>query len=321
MPEEERAVVGLGNAVVDVLSHVDDAFLAAHGLPKGAMTLVDGARAGRLQAAMAPSLEASGGSAANTVAGIAARGGKAAFIGRTAGDRLGGVFARDMRALGVDFAAPPSAAGAGTGRCLVMVTPDAQRTMCTWLGAAAELAPGDVDPAQVAAARIAYLEGYLWDPPAAREACRKAASIARAAGRKVALSLSDPFCVERHRRDFRALVDGGGVDILVANEAELAALYEAADFESGLAAVRGACAAAALTRGPRGSVVAAGGEVHEIAAVPVSRVVDTTGAGDLYAAGFLHVLASGGSAAEAGRAGADAAAATLGHLGARPPAG
>ena len=321
MPEEERAVVGLGNAVVDVLSHVDDAFLAAHGLPKGAMTLVDGARAGRLQAEMAPSLEASGGSAANTVAGIAARGGKAAFIGRTGGDRLGGVFARDMRALGVDFAAPPSAAGAGTGRCLVMVTPDAQRTMCTWLGAAAELAPGDVDPAQVAAARIAYLEGYLWDPPAAREACRKAASIARAAGRKVALSLSDPFCVERHRRDFRALVDGGGIDILVANEAELAALYGAADFESGLAAVRGACAAAALTRGPRGSVVAAGGEVHEIAAVPVSRVVDTTGAGDLYAAGFLHVLASGGSAAEAGRAGAAAAAATLGHLGARPPAG
>ena len=320
MPEEERAVVGLGNAVVDVLSHIDDAFLAAHGLPKGAMTLVDGDRAGRLQAAMAPSVEASGGSAANTVAGIAARGGKAAFIGRTGGDRLGGVFARDMRALGVDFAAPPSGEGAGTGRCLVMVTPDAQRTMCTWLGAAAELAPGDVDPARIAAARITYLEGYLWDPPAAREACRKAASIARAAGRKVALSLSDPFCVERHRRDFRALVDGGEIDVLVANEAELAALYEAADFESGLAAVRGACEAAALTRGARGSVVLAGGAVHEIAAVPVPRVVDTTGAGDLYAAGFLHVLASGGSAAEAGRAAAAAAAETLGHLGARPPA-
>lgn len=320
MPEEERAVVGLGNAVVDVLSHVDDAFLAAHRLPKGAMTLVDGDRAGRLQAAMATSVEASGGSAANTVAGIAARGGKAAFIGRTGGDRLGGVFARDMRALGVDFAAPPSGEGAGTGRCLVMVTPDAQRTMCTWLGAAAELAPGDVDPARIAAARITYLEGYLWDPPAAREACRKAASIARAAGRKVALSLSDPFCVERHRRDFRALVDGGEIDVLVANEAELAALYEAADFESGLAAVRGACEAAALTRGARGSVVLAGGAVHEIAAVPVPRVVDTTGAGDLYAAGFLHVLASGGSAAAAGRAGAAAAAETLGHLGARPPA-
>lgn len=317
MPNPAHAVVGLGNAIVDVLSHADDTLLAAHDMPKGSMTLFDDDRAHRLYAAMGPGVEVSGGSAANTVAGVAALGGKAAFVGKVCDDQLGGVFAHDIRALGVHFDTPPARGGPGTGRCLVLVTPDAQRTMGTFLGAAGTLGPDDVDTGLIAGSGICYVEGYLWDSPSARAACRKAMDGARAAGRRVALGLSDPFCVDRHRADFRELV-AGGVDILFANEAELIALYEAADFDSGLRAIRGQCAVAALTRSEKGSVVIGGGELHVIAAEPVARVVDTTGAGDLYAAGFLHALASGLPPAEAGRRGGRAAARVIGHFGARP---
>lgn len=317
MPEPAYDVVGLGNAIVDVLSSVDEAFVAAHGLPKGSMTLIDGERAQRLQEETGASVEISGGSAANTIVGVASFGGRAAFVGKLRDDALGDAFARDIRSLGVRFDTPRAAAGPGTGRCLVFVTPDAQRTMCTFLGAAGGLGPGDIDPDLVANARIAYLEGYLWDPPAAREACLEAARLAHAAGRKVALSLSDPFCVDRHRDDLRAFV-ADGVDILFANEAELLSLYGAADFESGLAAVRDNCPMAALTRGEKGSVVVADGETYAVAAEPVPRVVDTTGAGDLYAAGFLFALAGGRGPAAAGRLGGLAAAEVIGHFGARP---
>ena len=317
MPEPAYDVVGLGNAIVDVLSSVDDAFVAAHDLPRGSMTLIDSDRAQRLQRETGESVEISGGSAANTVVGVASFGGRAAFVGKLRDDALGDSFARDIRAQGVRFDTPRAADGPGTGRCLVFVTPDAQRTMCTFLGAAGGLGPGDVDPNLVADARIAYLEGYLWDPPAAREACYEAARIAREAGRKVALSLSDPFCVDRHREDLRAFV-ADSADILFANEAELLSLYEAEDFGAGVAAVRDRVPVAALTRSEKGSVVVAGGEAHAVAAEPVARVVDTTGAGDLYAAGFLHALAAGREPAEAARLGGVAAAEVIGHFGARP---
>ena len=317
MPEPAYDVVGLGNAIVDVLAGVDDAFVAAHGLPKGSMTLIDGERARRLQGEMGESVEISGGSAANTIVGVASFGGRAAFVGKLRDDSLGDAFARDIRSLGVRFDTPRAADGPGTGRCLVFVTPDAQRTMCTFLGAAGGLGPDDIDPEPVANARIAYLEGYLWDPPAARAACLEAARIAREAGRKVALSLSDPFCVDRHREDLRAFVESG-VDILFANEAELLSLYGVGDFDAGLAIVRERCPWAALTRGDKGSVVVADGEAHVVAAEPVARVVDTTGAGDLYAAGFLFALADGRGPAEAGRLGGLAAAEVIGHFGARP---
>ena len=317
MSEPTYAVVGIGNAIVDVLSHADDSFVEAHNLPKGAMTLLDGDQAQRLYEAMGPGVEVSGGSAANTIAGIASFGARAAFIGKVRDDQLGEVFAHDIRSLGVHFDTPGAWDGAGTARCLILVTPDAQRTMGTFLGAAVSLGPDDVEPALIADSRVTYLEGYLWDPPHAKDAFRKAVDLAHEAGRQVALSLSDPFCVDRHREEFRDLV-AGGVDILFANEAELISLYEAADFDAGVRAVRGQCAIAALTRGERGSVLLAGDETHVVDAAPASRVVDTTGAGDLYAAGFLHALASGRPLAEAGRLGSLAAAEVLGHFGARP---
>ena len=310
-------VVGIGNAIVDVLARAGDGFIAEHGLAKGTMTLIDGARARRLYGAMGETVEISGGSAANTMAGVASFGGAAAFIGKVCDDLLGAAFARDIRSLGVRFDTPPAAGGPGTGRCLVTVTPDAQRTMATFLGAAGDLAPEDLDAELIAASDTTYLEGYLWDPPGARAACMKAAEIARAAGRKVALSLSDTSCVARHRDALCALANGG-VDIVFANEAELMALYEAPDFDAGLRAIRGRCPVAALTRGEKGSVIAADGATYEVAAEPAARVADTTGAGDLYAAGFLYALARGRPLAEAGRLGSVAAAEVVSHFGARP---
>lgn len=309
-------VVGIGNALVDVLVHADDAFLEEHGLPKGTMTLIDAGRAATLYDLMPPAVEISGGSAANTMAGIASCGGMGAYIGRVATDQLGGVFAHDIRAAGVAFERHPSQSLA-TGRCLIFVTPDAQRTMQTFLGAGADLGPEDVDPALIASAQVTYLEGYLWDPPAAKDAFLKAASAAREAGRRVALTLSDPFCVDRYRDEFVDLVRDH-VDILFANEAEILHLYRASTFDEALQHVRGQCEVAALTRSEKGSVVVTAGEVHVIDAAPVARVVDTTGAGDMYAAGFLFGFTHGYDLATCGRMGGIAAAEIISHFGARP---
>jgi sugar/nucleoside kinase (ribokinase family) len=310
-------VLGIGNAIVDVLAHADDAFLARHGLAKGTMTLVEAEQARTLYEAMGPAIEISGGSAANTIAGLAALGARSAFIGKLRDDQLGDVFDHDIRALGVTFRTPRAREGAPSARCLVLVTPDAQRTMATYLGASTGLGPDDIDPDLIGAARIVYLEGYLWDPPAAKEAFRHAARLAHAAGGQVALSLSDPFCVARHRADFLRLIESE-VDILFANEAEITALYETDNFEHALRLLRAQCRMAALTRSEKGSVILADEAVHVVPAEPVERVVDTTGAGDLYAAGFLYGLTQGRDLATCGRLGSLIAAEVLTHFGARP---
>ncbi|MGF1610563.1 MAG: adenosine kinase [Kiloniellales bacterium] len=310
-------VVGIGNAIVDVLTQADEGFLAQQKLPKGTMTLIDGSRAEELYDLMGPARESSGGSAANTMAGLASLGGHGAFIGKVRNDQLGGIFRHDIRAPGVGFDTPPATSGAPTARCLIFVTPDAQRTMCTYLGACVELGPEHIDEALIARARVTYLEGYLWDPPGAKEAFLKAARIAHESGRKVALSLSDPFCVERHREEFRELVDGH-IDILFANEVEIGALYESPGFDQSLQAVRGRCDLAVLTRSERGAVILAGDEVHVVDAEKVAQLVDTTGAGDLYAAGFLYGYTRGLPPYDCGRIGAIAAAEVISHYGARP---
>jgi sugar/nucleoside kinase (ribokinase family) len=313
----ELDVVGIGNALVDVLSQEGDAFLAAQGLTKGAMQLVDEARARELYAAMGPAVEVSGGSAANTMVGVASFGGRAHYIGKVRDDQLGEVFRHDLRAIGVGYTTRPAVDGPSTGRCLIVVTPDAQRTLTTYLGASVHLGPADVDKALIERASIVYLEGYLFDPPEAQRAFHVAAGVAHAAGRKVALTLSDPFCVDRHRTAFRELVERH-VDVLFANEAEIRALYETRDFDGALQQVRRHCAVAALTRSERGSVVVAGDEVHVIDAHRVGSVVDTTGAGDLYAAGFLFGLSRGRDLVSCGRLGSVAAAEVISHVGARP---
>jgi len=317
MPELSFDVVGIGNAIVDVLTQADDALVEVQDLPKGSMTLIDGPRAESLYAQMGPAREISGGSAANTLAGVASLGGRAAFIGKVRNDQLGGIFRHDIRAAGVHFETPPATSGPPSGRCLIFVTPDAQRTMATFLGAATELGPDGVDPEVIAAAKVTYMEGYLFDRPAAKAAFIKAAEIARGAGRKVSLTLSDPFCVERHRAAFRDLV-AHHVDILFANEQEICALYEVADFDAALQAIRNHCEVAALTRSEHGSVVLAGDEVHVVDAAPLDRLVDTTGAGDLYAAGFLFGYTRGDSLYDCGRIGAIAAGEVISHFGARP---
>jgi len=310
-------VVGVGNALVDVLSQAADAFLVAQGLSKGAMQLVDEAHARELYAAMGPAVEMSGGSAANTIVGVASFGGRAHYVGKVRDDQLGEVFRHDLRAVGVGYGTPPATSGPATGRCLIVVTPDAQRTLTTYLGASSQLGPADIDRDLIERAGILYLEGYLFDPPAAQQAFHVAAGIAHGAGRKVALTLSDPFCVGRHRDAFRELVERH-VDILFANEAEIRALYEASDFDAALQQVRRRCAVAALTRSEHGSVIVAGDEVHVVAAHPVKAVVDTTGAGDLYAAGFLIGLSRGVDLGTCGRLGSLAAAEVISHVGARP---
>ena len=317
-PVGDLDVVGIGNALVDVLTHEDDAFLEEHGLVKGSMTLVDTDRAEQLYRAMGAGIEVSGGSAANTVSGIASFGGRAAYIGRVFDDQLGAVFAHDMRATGVQFRAQPATDGPPTGRCLIVVTPDAQRTMNTYLGSSEFFGPEHVDGDLIAAAQVTFLEGYLFDRPEAKEAYWKASRIAHDAGRRVSLTLSDTFCVERHRTEWRALV-AEQVDILFANEAEALSLYQVDTFEDALAAARSDVEVVALTRGPRGSVVARGDEVVEVDAHPV-EVVDTTGAGDLYAAGFLFGFTHGRTMEACGQLGSVAASAVLGHTGARPGA-
>ena len=309
-------VVGIGNALVDVLDHKPHEFIGRHALAKGTMSLIDEQRAHQLYGAMAPALEMSGGSAANTMVGIASLGGAAAYIGRVRDDQLGKAFAADLRATGVEFSVPAATDGPATGRCMIVVTPDAQRTMNTYLGASTDLGPADVDPELISRAKLIYLEGYLWDRPSAKDAFRKAAGLAHESGRRVALSLSDPFCVDRHRESFVELIDGA-VDVLFANEEEIVSLFQVPDFEEAVRQIRGRVSVAALTCGAKGSVVIAGDQEHAIEPFPVT-VRDTTGAGDLYAAGFLHGLAQGWSLDRCGRLGSAAAAHIISRTGARP---
>lgn len=316
--EHPLAVVGIGNALVDVIATATDEFLAAHDLVKGSMALIDTAQAEVLYGAMGPAVETSGGSAANTMAGLASLGGRGAFLGRVRDDQLGAVFAHDIRAVGVEYPCVPVTVGPPTGRCLIIVTPDAQRTMSTYLGSSSELAPDDIDEQVVARAAVTYLEGYLLDRDAAKEAFEKAAAVAHAAGNKVALTLSDSFCVQRFAPELRALVDGV-VDILFANEDEMAMLYDT-DHGSALAEAEARCEIVALTRGPRGCTIAAGGVRHDVAAHDAPRVLDTTGAGDLFAAGFLHGLTTGQDHVTSARLGSLAAAEVISHMGARPEA-
>lgn len=310
-------VLGIGNAIVDVIAHADDAFIATHGLNKGGMTLIDEARAETLYAAMGPGVEISGGSCGNTIAGVASFGGKGAYVGKVRDDQLGAVFGHDLRATGVTFDTKRATSGPATARCLILVTPDAQRTMNTYLGACTQLGPDDIDVKQVAAARVTYVEGYLWDPPDAKKAVLKAFDAAHAAGRQVSITLSDAFCVDRYREEFRALIRDK-VDILFANESEIKSLYQVKSFDEALAAARAENKICALTRSEKGSVIVRGQETHAVPAAPVARVVDTTGAGDLYAAGFLFGLTHGKPLAECARLGGIAAAEIISHVGARP---
>jgi len=319
MADTSIDVTAIGNAIVDVLAHADDAFLAKNSLVKGTMALVDEDEARALYSKMGQGIEVSGGSAANTVAGVASLGGRAAYVGKVRDDQLGEVFSHDIRAVGVRFDTRPAIDGKSTARCMILVTPDAQRTMNTFLGACTELTPDDIDPPLIADSKVTYMEGYLWDPPAAKEAFLKASRIAKDAGRKISLSLSDPFCVDRHRKELADLVDHH-IDVLFANEVEICSLYELDDFDAAVRAVRGRCDVAVLTRSEKGSVVLAGDDTFTVAAEPVAKVIDTTGAGDLYAAGFLWGYTQGRPLAECGRIGAVCAAEVIAHFGARPEA-
>jgi sugar/nucleoside kinase (ribokinase family) len=310
-------VLGIGNAIVDVISRADEAFLGQHGLVKGSMMLIDEARAETLYAAMGPGIEVSGGSCGNTMAGIASFGGKGAYIGKVRDDQLGAVFGHDLKATGVSFETERANAGPATARCLILVTPDAQRTMNTYLGACTGLGPADIDAARVGAAQVTYVEGYLWDAPEAKKAVLKAFDAAHAAGRLVSITLSDSFCVDRYRDEFRDLLRNK-VDILFGNESEIKSLYQVETFEEAMAATRAEAKIAVLTRSQKGSVVLKGVETWPVPAAPVAKVVDTTGAGDLYAAGFLFGYTHGKPLAECARLGGLAAAEVISHVGARP---
>ncbi len=321
MSEPTLGVAAVGNALVDVIAHTDDAFIAAqhkkHGMEKGAMTLINEARAVEIYSHMGPGIETSGGSAANTMAGFASFGGKGGFIGKVADDDLGKIFQHDIRAQGLTFETQPLIMGAKTGRCLILVTPDAQRTMNTFLGASVELGADDIDKELIAAAKITYLEGYLFDKEQAKQAFASAAEHAHECGHKVALTLSDPFCVDRHRHDFLGLVEHH-VDILFANEEEIKSLYMQENFDYAITAVSEHCTVAAITRGEKGAILLSGDQKIEIAAQPVEHVVDTTGAGDQFAAGFLYGYTENMPLAECGRLGALAAAEVISHIGPRP---
>lgn len=307
----------IGNAIVDVISKADDAFLAAEGLTKSAMMLIDMDRAEELYAKMEPGIEMSGGSAGNTAAGIASLGGRCAYVGKVRDDQLGDIFTHDIRASGVTFETPALTHGAATARCLILVTPDAHRTMNTYLGACVELGPEDIDPEIIRASKVTYMEGYLWDPENGKQAFRKAAEIAHAAGQRVSLTLSDSFCVDRYRDEFKEFIRHG-VDILFANEDELKSLYQTTDFDAALAAVRDHVEIACLTRSEKGAVIVNGADAHIIPADRDIKVVDTTGAGDLFAAGFLYGFTNGHDLAASGHIGAMAAAEVISHYGARP---
>lgn len=310
-------VVGIGNALVDVIAHAGDDFLDRHGLTKGWMDLIDTDRAVQLYRALGSAVEMSGGSAANTMCGVASFGGSAAYLGKVSDDDLGSVFGHDLKAVGVQFRPGAPDGEVPTGRCIIVVTPDAERTMNTYLGASSLLGIGDLDEETIAAGKVLYMEGYLYDRDEAKAAFRHAAGIAHAAGRMVSLTLSDSFCVDRHRDDFLALVDDE-VDLLFGNEAELMALYETDSFEAAVDELRDHCEFAAITVGAQGSIIVTADELIEVPAMPVRRVIDTTGAGDLYAAGFLHGLTSGRPLHECGRLGSIAAGEVISHVGPRP---
>ncbi len=317
MSDTRYDIIGIGNAIVDIIGRCDDDFLKKHDAPKGHMRLVDAATIASLYADMGPAIEISGGSAANTLVGISSFGGTGAFIGKVAGDEFGKIFAHDIRAAGVGFNSKAVNGKDPTSRSLILVTPDGERTMNTFLGISTDIDDGEVDPAAIKAAKIVYLEGYLFDRPDAKAAFRQAVDIAKSAGRKVALSLSDGFCVGRHRTEFIELINNG-IDILFANEDEIKSLYETSDFEEAAKRTLADTDLAALTRSAKGSLVMSKGERIEIPVDPVDEVVDTTGAGDLYAAGFLYGVASGKDLATAGRLGSIAAAEIISHMGARP---
>ena len=313
-------VIAIGNAIVDVMAPCEEELIGELDLNKGGMTLVDTARAEELYAAMGPAKEISGGSAANTLAGMAALGAQCAFIGQVADDQLGAVFAHDIRAVGIDFDTPARSEEPPTARCLIFVTPDGERTMNTFLGASQFLPPAALDDATIASAAILYLEGYLWDPEEPRSAMRRAIDVARGAGRKVAFTASESFVIERHGDDFRALIDEGKIDILFVNEHELATLTGLSDFEAGVSAVAGKVPVLVATRSANGAIAVANGERAEVAAEPIAKVVDTTGAGDLFAAGFLTGHARGETLERCLTMGAVCAAEVISHYGARPEA-
>jgi sugar/nucleoside kinase (ribokinase family) len=313
MPSARYDVLGIGNAIVDVIARAEEDFLLKQAMRKGTMALIDEARAEAIYDAMGPAVEVSGGSAANTIVGVSSLGGRGAFVGKVKDDVLG-------RAAGVTFGTPPASAGPSTGRCYVLVTPDGERTMNTFLGAAQDLHPADIDADAIAASAITYLEGYLWDPKNAKDAFLKAAKIAHEAERKVALSLSDAFCVDRWRDEFLQLMRSRTVDLIFANEGELQSLYQTADFDTAVKALRADIDLAVVTRSEKGCIVINPEDIEAVPAFPIERVVDTTGAGDLFAAGFLSGLARGADDRTCGRLGAMAAAEVIQHLGARPEA-
>jgi sugar/nucleoside kinase (ribokinase family) len=318
MTSAKYDVLGIGNAIFDVLVQTDESFLSRHGMTKGGMALIDEARAASIYRDMGPAVEMSGGSAANTIVGIANLGARAAYVGKVRDDQIGRLYTHDIRAAGVAFETRPASDGPATGCSYILVTPDGERTMNTYLGAAQELMPGDIDAAQVAASAIIYLEGYLWDPKNAKEAFVKASTIAHEAGRQVALTLSDSFCVDRYRGEFLDLMRGGTVDLVFANEAELHSLYQTSDFDTALKQLRVDAKLGVVTRSEKGCIVAAKDAITAVGAFPIDKMVDTTGAGDLFAAGFLFGLVRGAGYEKAGRLGALAAAEVIQHIGARP---
>jgi sugar/nucleoside kinase (ribokinase family) len=318
MTSTKYDVLGIGNAIFDVLVQTDEAFLKLHGMTKGGMALIDEARAIAIYQDMGPAMEMSGGSAANTIVGIANLGARAAYVGKVRDDQIGRLYTHDIRAAGVSFETRPALHGPATGCSYILVTPDGERTMNTYLGAAQELMADDIDAAEVAASSVIYLEGYLWDPQNAKEAFVKASTIAHQAGRQVALTLSDSFCVDRYRGEFLDLMRNGTVDLIFANEAELHSLYQTADFDTALKQLRVDTKLGVVTRSEKGCVVAAKDGVSAVPAFPIEKMVDTTGAGDLFAAGFLFGLVRGATHENAGRLGALAAAEVIQHIGARP---
>jgi adenosine kinase len=318
MTDAKYDVLGIGNAIFDVLVKTDEAFLSRHGMTKGSMALIDEARAAAIYGDMGPATEMSGGSAANTIVGLASFGARAAYVGKVKDDQIGKLYTHDIRAAGVAFDTRPAANGPATGCSYILVTGDGERTMNTYLGAAQDLTPDDIDPAQIAAARIVYLEGYLWDPKNAKEAFVKASNIAHDAGRQVALTLSDSFCVDRYRDEFLELMRKGTVDLVFANEAELHSLYETSDFDTALKQLRIDAKLGVVTRSEKGCVVASSEGVIAVPASPIDEIMDTTGAGDLFAAGFLFGLVRSAGYDSAGRLGALAAAEVIQHIGARP---